>query len=327
MSVSVIIATYNRAALLNECLHHLSRQRFEPGDEVIVVDNGSTDDTSAVIQRHQCLWIVPLRHVEEPMPGKSLALGRAIGCASGDILALTDDDVTVDAGWLDAIRAAMAGGEVALVGGPVAPSWEGRAPRWLRVHRGSYGRLAAPLAILDYGTQASELGARTAIGANLAVRRDVAAHVGGFAPHLGKLRGTLLSGEDHDFCRRVQAAGFRAVYCPEARVHHFVPARRARVSYVLDWFFWSGITNVALDATRRGTGRSIAGLPLYLVRRFIAALALAPWAFVTGRFDAALDRAADAAFTTGYASRAWGFINLQRQPTADPEERPARGTV
>jgi hypothetical protein len=145
----------------------------------------------------------------------------------------------------------------------------------------------------------------------------VALHIGGFAPHLGKLRGTLLSGEDYDFCRRVQAAGFRAVYCPEMRVHHFVPANRVRASYVLDWFFWSGITNAELDETSgapRRPGRSIAGLPLYLVRRFVAALASAPWAMLTGHLDAALDRAADAAFAAGYASKSWGLVNLQRQP-------------
>src|SRR6185437_5977924 len=49
MTISVVIATYNRATLLAECLQYLSRQRFCPGDEVIVVDNGSTDDTPRVI--------------------------------------------------------------------------------------------------------------------------------------------------------------------------------------------------------------------------------------------------------------------------------------
>ena len=52
-SITVIIATYNRAALLDECLAHLRAQAFRPGDEVIVVDNGSTDETSAVVARHQ----------------------------------------------------------------------------------------------------------------------------------------------------------------------------------------------------------------------------------------------------------------------------------
>ena len=51
-TIAVLIATYNRASMLDECLRHLAAQPFEAGDQVIVVDNGSTDDTAAVIDRH-----------------------------------------------------------------------------------------------------------------------------------------------------------------------------------------------------------------------------------------------------------------------------------
>jgi hypothetical protein len=54
-------------------------------------------------------------------------------------------------------------------------------------------------------------------------------------------------------------------------VRHWVPAERMRVSTYLWWFFWSGITFAALDATPSRSGRSLLGVPLYLVRR--AALA------------------------------------------------------
>jgi GT2 family glycosyltransferase len=326
MSISVIVATYNRAALLDECLDHLRRQRFEPGDEVIVVDNGSTDDTCAVIRHHQRMSTVPLHHLDEAAPGKSRALARAIAVASGDVLAFTDDDVNVEAAWLDAIRTAMADPGVALVGGPVAPRWERGAPRWLPSTRDGYGRLAAPLALLDYGPGPAELGARTALGANLAVRRDVAARVGGFAPHLGKLRGTLRSGEDHDFCRRVQAAGFRAAYCPQARVQHWVPADRVRLRYVLGWFFWSGITNAALDENEPRSGRSIAGLPLYLIRRFTVGLLAGPAAALAGRTTLALDHAVDVAFASGYAAKCWGLVKLKRAAPAQAP-RTAGGLV
>src|SRR5438132_152334 len=196
MTISVVIATYNRAALLDDCLTHLARQRFGPGDEVIVVDNGSTDRTASVIDRQKDALPVPLVHLFETRPGKSHALGRAVRSARGDVLAFTDDDVNVGPAWLDAIRTAMNDPAVALVGGAVDPRWEGTAPRWLCANGDGYGRLAAPLALVDYGATPSDLGARTAIGANLAVGRDVLEQVGGFAPHLGKLRGTLLSGED-----------------------------------------------------------------------------------------------------------------------------------
>jgi GT2 family glycosyltransferase len=311
MGISVIIATFNRAALLDECLDHLGRQRFIEGDEVIVVDNGSTDSTPAVIARHRRSSCVPLRHLEEPLPGKSAALARALALADGEILAFTDDDVNVGDSWLDEVRGAMASGGVALIGGPVMPRWERRAPWWLRLGEGDgCSRLAAPLALLDYGPDPLELGPRTAIGANLAVRRDVIRRVGGFAAHLGKLRGTLLSGEDHDLCRRVQAAGFKTMYWPSAVVHHWVPASRMRMRYVLRWFFWSGVTHAFLDEGGGQRAPKLFGVPRYLVKRFFAGIAGALAFAARGCVTPAIDRAIDVAFAAGYAARCWGLVQL-----------------
>jgi GT2 family glycosyltransferase len=152
----------------------------------------------------------------------------------------------------------------------------------------------------------------------MAAKREVFERVGGFAPHLGKLRGTLLSGEDAEFCRRVQAAGFRARYCPEARVRHWVPASRMRLRYFLNWFFWSGITNAALDGGTPSRQKTILGLPRYLVRRFFAALAGLPISAMLARRTAALNAAVDAAFAIGYAANRWGLVHVQTTSTPVP---------
>ena len=60
-TISVVIATYNRATLLEAALERLCRQPFAPGDEVIVVDNGSTDATADVIARASARATFPLR--------------------------------------------------------------------------------------------------------------------------------------------------------------------------------------------------------------------------------------------------------------------------
>src|SRR5205823_1996808 len=239
-----------------------------------------------------------------------------IAIATGDVLAFTDDDVNVDETWIEAIRAAMHADDAALVGGPVVPRWERRAPWWLPLSRGDFGRLAAPLALVDYGPCASDLGPRTLLGANLAVRRNVLQQIGGFAPHLGKLRGTLLSGEEHEFCHRVQAAGFRARNSPDVRVYHWVPVHRMRFRYFLSWFFWSGITNATLDETgdqpERGRPmRSLGGVPAYIVGRFFRALVAAPAALSIGRPADAVARAMDVSFAAGYAARRWGLVKLE----------------
>jgi glycosyltransferase involved in cell wall biosynthesis len=309
-TVSVVIATYNRANRLDDCVAQLSRQQFVPGDELIVVDNGSADATPAVIDRWREVFPVPLRHLHEQRPGKSCALAQALKVASADILAFTDDDVRVDDDWITELRAALSQGDTAMVGGPVEPRWEHQAPRWLRLDAMDYGPMVAPLGLLNYGNKAVPLGTRTLLGANLAVRRDVLQQVGGFALHLGKMRGTLLSGEDHELCRRVQAAGYKALYSPRARVEHWVPAERMRVRYFLSWFFWSGITHASLEQGDRHQHPPKKGLSGYMLRHAAVSLVRAVVAAATGRPSAAVDRAIDMAFAAGYVAGCCGFVTL-----------------
>jgi len=305
MTISVVIATYNRATLLAECLQHLSRQRFCPGDEVIVVDNDSTDDTARVIADAQDGLAVPLRYLVEKKPGKSNAIAAALQIAKGDVIAFTDDDVDVDPSWVDEIRAVMNDPGIALAGGPVTPRWATPPPEWLRAAVETYGRLAAPLGLLNYGPESFPLGPRTVLGANLVVRAEVLRKLGGYAPHLGKLRGTLLSGEDHELCMRVQAAGYRAVYRPELRVTHWVPTSRMRARYSMAWFFWSGITHATLEDGNLQE-HSIFRVPRYFIRRIVTSAARGVLAALTGRSAGAMDNAIDVAFVAGYVAHRWG---------------------
>jgi glycosyltransferase involved in cell wall biosynthesis len=298
MTISVVIATYNRATLLAECLQCLSRQNFKPGDEVIVVDNGSSDDTPRVIADAQDLFAVPLRHLVEKKAGKSNAIATALEVATGDVIAFTDDDVDVDRDWADAIRSVMSDPGIALAGGPVTPRWQSTPPQWLRAAVATYGRLAAPLGLLNYGSESFPLGPRTVLGANLVVRAEVVRKLGGYASHLGKLRGTLLSGEDHELCMRVQNAGFRAIYWPELHVTHWVPASRMRARYSMSWFYWSGITHATLE---EGTG-----VPRYYIKRLAMSCARSLSSALRGRSAGAMDNAIDVAFVAGYVAHRWG---------------------
>jgi GT2 family glycosyltransferase len=109
--------------------------------------------------------------------------------------------------WIATIRRLFSRSSVVLVGGRVDPHWECPPPRWLRVQQqGRYTLLSSPLALQHYG-DAQPLAGRTAVGANLAIRRCVLEELGGFVPDLARRAGSLFGVEDHDFCQRAQAAG------------------------------------------------------------------------------------------------------------------------
>jgi GT2 family glycosyltransferase len=302
-TISVVIATYNRARLLADCLESLREQPFETGDEVIVVDNASSDETADVVERFARGFSTPVLALVESQPGKTPALSAGISRASGTILALTDDDVCVGRKWIRTIRRRFAEPELVLLAGRIDPRWERPSPFWLVLERERYGRLSAPLGLVHYG-EAQPLGWRTALGGNLAIRRDVLSAVGGFVAHLGRARGTLLCGEDHELSQRIVAAGYRAEYDPALCVRHWVPAGRARVAYFLRWSFWSGVTHSIMDAENGGRGATslTAGVPKYLWKRALMAPLLAAIELVRGRGPAIVERLMAGAFAIGYIS-------------------------
>src|SRR5262252_9165595 len=95
MKLSVLIATRNRASAIASCLSSIAAAFANASPieaEIVVVDNGSTDDTAAVLQAWSNAGGVPVKPLHEPQKGKSRALNRALGAAQGEILAFTDDD-------------------------------------------------------------------------------------------------------------------------------------------------------------------------------------------------------------------------------------------
>jgi glycosyltransferase involved in cell wall biosynthesis len=319
ITISVVIATFNRAPLLAEALAQLRHQQFEHGDEVVVVDNASTDNTGDVIARMAVGFPVPIRHLLETSPGKTPALTAGIAASRGDILALTDDDVLVADDWVTTIRRLFSEPSADLIGGRVDPRWEVSPPTWLCVEQGKrYNDMASPLALLHYGA-AQDLGARTAVGANLCVRRTVHDALGGFAHHLGRHRGTLLCGEDRDFCERAAAAGFHCEYRPELHVRHWVPAARTTLPYYLRWFYWSGVTEAVLDngssPSARAMDRSLragggSGKPITtrcLIRRMTTSAVSAAWHALRGRWTESAASLMDAAAALGYLRTQVGF--------------------
>ncbi len=100
-SVSVVIATCNRASWLQDTLLSLTAQT-RPPDEVVVVDNGSEDTTKEVISSFGDR--LNIKYIYEAVRGIPYARNRGIRNASGDIIAFIDDDCIADENWLKYIE-------------------------------------------------------------------------------------------------------------------------------------------------------------------------------------------------------------------------------
>lgn len=94
---SIVIPALNEEAVLGDCLESLALQQSAHGVEVIVVDNGSTDQTAAVARRHGA------RVVTEPRPGVCHARQGGLASATGEIVVTSDADTTFAPGWLQSI--------------------------------------------------------------------------------------------------------------------------------------------------------------------------------------------------------------------------------
>lgn len=292
--VSVLICTYNRARLLRETLAALGSLECPDCDvEILIVDNNSTDNTREVVAEAARESTVPIVYLQESQQGKSFALNRGLAHATGEVVALTDDDVLPSAQWLTRIVGIFRERDVTFVFGKVAPRWGSVPPPELLTPRAQ--DIWGPLAIVDYGDTPAEYlpsshGQRLPIGANLAFSRAALLTIGGWRTDLGKVNNTLISGEDHEIFVRLRRHGlYRGYYAPDAMVRHYVPATRLTRRYFRQWFYWHGKTSALMlpdlfPDLDLGRVPSIAGVPRFLYRQ--AAAQFVRYLRTLGRTDA-----------------------------------------
>jgi GT2 family glycosyltransferase len=126
MDVSVVIATKDRSRALARALRSLELQRAAPAFEVVVVDNGSTDATPAIVEAQSNRGVYPVVYVLEPQANRGKARNRGIEAASGALIVFCDDDVQAPRHWIAAHANAHRGHSRVVVNGPIlnVPSYD-----------------------------------------------------------------------------------------------------------------------------------------------------------------------------------------------------------
>ncbi len=209
--ISLIICTRNRAAALGRCLEHVAGLRHGGEWELLVVDNGSTDETAAVIRGFTATACFAVRAVVQPVKGLSNARNAGIAAAAGDILLFTDDDCYVAPDLLDACAAAFADATVGFATGRI--TLFDPADAAVTVNESTAPCRFPPGRFLSAGAVK---------GANLAFRRaalnDIRERGVAFDPLFGS--GARFPAEDADAAQRAALAGWAGVYDPALCVAH-----------------------------------------------------------------------------------------------------------
>jgi len=206
--ISVIVCTRNRAKSLGKCFEALLALKLEGiALELIVVDNGSSDDTKSVISELQNRALFPVRYIHEPKTGLSHARNSGLNQSSADVILFTDDDCYVAPDWVQAAAGIFRTGEPKLVGGRIELFNKKHLPITIKTDMVGE-QLASTASIFGF-----------IHGANFGFTRAVVNAIGLFDVRLGA--GTKLkAAEDTDFVYRAFVAGIPVFYDPSMAVSH-----------------------------------------------------------------------------------------------------------
>jgi glucosyl-dolichyl phosphate glucuronosyltransferase len=253
VQISAVVATRNRARSLSRAIHSLVAQNLDPEHyEIIVVDNGSGDETAQVAAE---LSRVPnLRYLYEPVPGVSRARNLGWREAHGRIIAFMDDDAEASPDWLARYLTAFEthGKGIGSIGGRVELVWEAPKPDWLMEEK------LGILSLYRYSGRPILLAADQWLSiCNLAYPRRILEEAGGLREDLGRRGNLLLSSEEYELKRSLDRRGLPSMYFPEIVVkHHISPSRLTK-----NWFrrhaYWHGYSEALMDFPEASRQRAL----------------------------------------------------------------------
>ncbi|MBI3939646.1 MAG: glycosyltransferase [Acidobacteria bacterium] len=195
--ISVVACLHNEERTVRECLESLLKQDY-PHYELIVVDDGSTDSTAAIVQQYN------VRLIRTENRGLSNARNLGLKSATGEIVAYIDGDASPDRHWLRYLAASFLNGQHSGIGGPnIAPPGDGLIADCVAKAPGG------PVHVLLSDQEAEHIP-----GCNMAFRKVALEEMGGFDPQF------RIAGDDVDLCWRLQEAGHTLGFSPAAVVWH-----------------------------------------------------------------------------------------------------------
>ena len=256
--ITVCVCTYKRPDYLNRLLRELGRQ--QTGGQftfaIVVVDNDHLQSARAVVSAFAANSSVPVTYCVEPRQNIALARNKAVENASGDFVALIDDDELPTHDWLMTLFQACRKYDVDGVLGPVKPHYEEVPPQWV-VQGKFYERRTYPTGfVIDWSM------GRTG---NVLLKKRL------FEDSVQPFRPEFRTGEDKDFFRRMIEKGCVFVWCNDAIAYEVVPSIRWKRAFMLRRALLRGATSLRHPGFgARDAGKSLMAVPMYMILMVVA---------------------------------------------------------
>jgi glycosyltransferase involved in cell wall biosynthesis len=246
--ISVIIPTLNRSNSLHETLSSIVKCSFDKSMyEIIIVDNGSTDDTfkisNSFILEHNSYNI---SYYYESMPGLLSGRHRGVSEAKGDIFSFIDDDVEVFSTWLSGIYSAFdIYDDADLVTGPCYGKYNISTPEWLSflISPTPYGGTSCSwLSLIDLGNDVKYIDPLYVWGLNYSIRKSTFYKICGFNPDCMPKKFQCYQGDgESGLSIKASLFGFRALYHPDVSLNHVIENRRLTKKYFFKRAYYQGV--------------------------------------------------------------------------------------
>lgn len=243
MKVSVVVCTYSmdRYPSFSEAVESVLAQSYEPIEVVLVVD-GNEEVFARVEEDFGDVENVVL-HCNEENRGISYSRTKGAKIATGDVVAMIDDDATAEPDWIEKlVRTYEENPDAVAVGGNVVPDWVADKPDFFPSE--FYWLVGCDER--GFGRHMEEV--RNTYGSNISYKRDVFLDVGGYDENTGRKGDRHIQAHEAPVCIRIyEKTGKRVIYNKRARVHHKLFEYRTEPRWLVFRSFWQGYSKRVMD--------------------------------------------------------------------------------
>jgi len=216
MRITAAVPCYNGEKFIADCIQSLLEQS-QPPDEILVVDDGSTDNSAEILAQFEQVRVITLDKNMGVAHGRNILLNEA----SGDIIVFLDADATADCNLIRSLAICYDDGVHGVGGQAIESAGDSLADRWRRLHAcQGHGAEFKPSVDFLWGVCSS-------------YRRCALLEAGGFDERF------RTNGEDAEMGFRLNALGMRLAYTPDAVVHHQrTDTFLSLCKMMFRWYFW-----------------------------------------------------------------------------------------